>query len=352
MLAECSLTVDVGAFLFACGEAGRFQVNNNTSFSLIGVTAETINFQHSNCFNAVEENNNFLFVGGFLQSYDGVNVSEQNFHFFPEDVLGIDNYGGGFMSKGQYQYQVTYEWTDNYGQTNYSSPSLPIVVNTGAIDDSVELTGPMLRVTAKQNPRTPVTINFYRGIVNNADVYYKVGSMVNDPTQNSFTFTDTASDIAIAANMPLYTSSQLPNSGPPSCSLISYYQNRVILGGLEDTNTLWYSQNIFDFSTFNAVAPEFSNMLTIGVDAWHGDITALGWMDDKLLIFKDQTLYTMTGDGPTASGTGNQFPAPNSLLSTVGSTNQNSLVVTQNGVFFKSSKGIYLVDRGLQTPIY
>ena len=359
MLAECSPAAKAGNFLFACGKAGRFQVNNNVSYSLIGVSAETINFNHSNSFNAGTFNNNFLFVGGFLQSYDGVNCSEQNFHFFPEGVLVAAltpdalqeveialGFGGG-LSAGFYQYQVTYEWTDNYGQTNYSSPSLPVSLTTNN-GDAVQLTLPTLRVTAKENSRTPVTINIYRTQANEP-VFYKVGTVVNDPTVNILLFVDSQTDFAIASNMPIYTSSQVANSAPPSCSLITYFQNRVMLSGLEDPNVIWFSQNVFDFSQWNAVAPAFSNLLTVGVDAWHGDITALGWMDDKLLIFKDQTIYTMNGDGPNASGGGNEFPSPNSLLSTVGSTNQNSLVVTQNGVFFKSSKGIYLVDRGLQT---
>ena len=123
MLAECEETADPSSFLFACGQAGRFQVNNNVAFTLIGVSAETINFKHYNSFNAGTFNNNFLFVGGFLQSYDGVNVSEQNFHFFPEGVLGAPIGSGGLLSAGQYQYKVTYEWTDNYGQTNYSAPN-------------------------------------------------------------------------------------------------------------------------------------------------------------------------------------------------------------------------------------
>ena len=352
MLAECSPTAATGSFLFACGKAGRFQVNNNVSFSLIGVSSETINFAHNNSFNAGTFNNNFLFVGGFLQSYDGVNCSEQNFHFFPEGVQGtaFNISGSGGLSIGIYQYQVTYEWTDNYGQTNYSAPSLPINVVVLDANDSAQITVPTLRVTAKENTRTPVTINIYRTQVNEP-VFYKVGSVVNNTTVNTLVFVDTQSDLQIGSNMPLYTSSQVANSAPPSCSLITYFQNRVMLSGLEDPNVIWFSQNVFDFSQFNSIAPSFSNLLTIGVDAWHGDITALGWMDEKLLIFKDQTIYTMGGDGPNASGGGNEFPSPSSILSTVGSTNQNSLVVTYNGVFFKSSKGVYMIDRGLN-PTY
>ena len=349
ILSECMQSGLPGSFLLACGQKGRFQVDNNVSFSFIGVSSENINFEHNNSFNAGVFNNNLLFVGGFLQSYDGVSVSEQNFHFYPENCTATQAGTAGSLSTGFYQYQVTYEWTDNYGQTQYSAPS-PAVSVTVEAGYSVNVVAPTLRVTEKQNPRSPVVVTFYRTQAN-LPIFYKIGSVNNDMTVDTITINDVLSDVAIGANLPLYTQQQVANGAPPSCSLITYYQNRIMVSGLEDTNTIWFSQKVFDFSEYNAVAPEFSPLLTIGVDAWKGDITALGWMDDKLLIFKDQTIYTMNGDGPTASGTGNPFPSATSLLTTVGSTNQNSLVVTYNGVFFKSSKGIYMVDRGLN-PTY
>lgn len=341
-----------GVFLWANLTKGAFISEDNTSFSLLGVSASTIDFTDVNKFNAVTFSNNLLVVGGILQSYDGVSMVEQNFHIFPEEFSAMPVGSGGALSAGQYQYVVVYAWTDRFGQIQLSTPSPPVTVTTVA-NDSVGLAILTLRLSAK----TGITIRIYRTQVNGVvfqETTSELAPLLNDPTVDLVTFTDLNADVDIAANQVLYTTGGvLPNAAPPSCSMVSLYQDRVILGGLEDRNLLWYSKNQGNVTSFNTIPAEFSASLTIGVSQVGGPITALGLMDANLIIFKRGAIFILTGDGPNDAGGGSSFSDPQLVSSTVGCDNPNSIVLTGAGLMFQSpTKGIWMLGRGLGEPQY
>lgn len=353
-----------GVFLWSNLIKGRFLSEDNTSFSLLGVNSTISDFTNINKFNSVTFSDNLLFVGGILQNYDGVSVNEQNFHLFPEDIrLNKIIPNAGALSAGQYQYQVVYAWTDKFGQIQYSSPS-PTLTVTVPINAAVELIIPTLRLTAK----TGVVIQVYRTQVNET-IFFDVtslltppdpitgiggGGILNDPNARAVTFTDVAADISIRSNQTIYTTGGvLPNISPPSCSMISLFNDRVILGGLEDPNLLWFSKNKINNSNFNTIPVEFSLSLTIGVNDKGGPITALGLMDQNLIIFKRSAIFIMTGEGPNDAGGGNNFPDPQVITQSVGCINPNSIVLTGQGLMFQTpDKGIWLLDRSLGPPQY
>jgi hypothetical protein len=72
-------------------------------------------------------------------------------------------------------------------------------------------------------------------------------------------------------------------------------------------------------------------------------------MDDKLILFKKDAIYYLTGNGPDNTGANNDFSEPVFITSTVGSENQRSIVFIPNGLMFESDKGIWLLGRDLST---
>jgi hypothetical protein len=68
-----------------------------------------------------------------------------------------------------------------------------------------------------------------------------------------------------------------------------------------------------------------------------------------LIIFKENAIYYTTGIGPDNAGQNGQFADPIFVTTTVGCTNQQSIVLTPKGIMFQSNKGIWLLDRQLQT---
>ena len=368
MVAECQ-QIDSGIFQWANLTKGKFISEDQITFSLLGVQSTINDFSNINKFNSTTFSNTLLFVGGILQSYDGVSVSEQNFHIYPEGVVASQAGGGSLTVGAQYQYQVVYSWTDKNGQISYSTPSPTITVQLTGGNNSVVLTIPTLRLTAKQG----TVIQIYRTLANgNASpnpVFYVTTSLLTppDPTSglggggilnntavDTIGFTDVASDADISANQPIYTQGGiLPNTSPPSCSMISLFQDRVIIGGLEDPNSLWFSKIKNNNSSFNTVPVEFSPDNVISINQVGGPITALGLMDQNLIIFKNNAVFILAGSGPNNAGGGNSYPDAQLITQQVGCNNPNSVLLFGQGIVFQSpDKGIWLIDRNLSPPTY
>jgi hypothetical protein len=347
MLSECSLA-DTGTWLWANLTKGKIITEANTLFALLGVSSTRFDFAHPNRFLAATSARQLLFVGGILQSYDGSAAVEHGFHLDPEHFTASASGSDGSLSTGSYQYVIVWEWTDNHGQIHRSGTSKPVTVSVTATNH-VTLTISTLRLTAKSN----VAVAIYRTAVNDV-TFHRItsqlgsGSLLNDPTNDTVTFTDKLADADIAADELLYTTGGvLDNAAPPACSLISLYQGRVIVAGLEDPNLLWYSKNRFDNTNFNTIPVEFSASLTLGCDPRGGAITALGLMDDKLIIFKRSAIFVLSGDGPNDTGDGQTFPDPQYVTTDVGCSNPNSVVSTPDGLMFQTDKGIYQLDRSM-----
>ena len=351
MLSEV-VEISPGVFKWANLIKGRFISEDNVSFSLLGVNSTKVDFTNVNKFNSVTFSNNLLFVGGILQSYDGVLVTEQNFHLFPENISSTIIPGAGALSAGQYQYSFVYSWMDKFGQIQYSGVSNTLTVTTPA-NAAVKLTIPTLRLTTKPN----VIIKIYRTQVNQTtfqEVTSELAPLSNNTNVDYVVFTDTAADINIAGNQTIYTTGGiLPNSATPSCSMIVLYQDRVMVSGLDDPNLIWFSKNRVNNSNFNTIPAEFSADLTISITQAGGPITALAVMDQNLIIFKESAIYVLSGDGPNDEGGGDNFPDPQLVTKTVGCINPNSIVFTDAGIMFQTpNKGIWLLDRSLGPPNY
>ena len=347
-----TVQIEPGVFLWANLTQNKLISEDLVTFSLTGVNSTIIDYTNPNKFNSVTFSNNLLYVGGLLQSYDGVQVVEQNFNVYPEDIYYQVIPGTGALSAGQYQYQVVYAWNDKFGQTQYSTPSPSIIITTPA-NASVVLNLPTLRLTAKEN----VIIQVYRTQVNGSVPQLVTSNLVpllNDPTVNTIVFNDGLADAEITNNSPIYTTGGfLPNAAPPSCSMITLYNNRVIIGGLEDPNLLWYSKNKVDNSNANTIPVEFTAFNTIAVNQLGGPITGLGLMDGNLIIFKKTAIFIMNGDGTNDQGGGNPFPDPQLISQSVGCENQSSIILTTTGIMFQSpNKGIWMLPRSLGEPVY
>jgi hypothetical protein len=351
LLPECS-QVSPGVFQYANLVKGDPITQAGQLFQLLGVNATTLDFEDTNRFLSTELNQNLYTVGAIVQSYDGASYYEHGTHLYPENITASIHTSGGTILPGNYQYAVTYEWTDNNGNVQYSSPSVAFAVvipSDGYSTHSVSLTCPTLALTKKPGIR----VVFYR-TTDTGSLLFRVSSatapVYNDPTVDTVSFLDTQGDGYIQANGLMYTqpftqgvNPILPNVAPPSCTLIANYANRVWLGGLEDRNTLWFSKQ-----RIAGIPVEFSDVLTLQVDGHGGPITALGVLNNALIIFKQSSIFSLTGVGPDNTGSlPNDFnyPGPVNIISDVGCSEPNSIVYTPGGLMFKSAKGIYLLDQ-------
>lgn len=335
-------------YIFSHQEKTSLETDSGELFTRSGIYASELDFSSENKFQNAELGQLHI-VGGILQSYDGVSVTEHNFNLYPEGITFSTASTGGSMSDGTYSYQVCYEWTDNLGQIHRSSPSLPlqVILSAGTATQAVQLTVPSLRLTEKKDNRAPVRVVVYR-TESNGNLYYRVSSIssptLNFTTVDTISFTDILDDPDIISNDTIYTTGGvLENTAPPSCSLIATYKNRAIVSGLPDRLEFWYSKQ-----RVKGVPVNFSQFLSKRVDAFGGDITAVAVLDSNFLIFKKQAIFLFAGDGPNDLGGGVDYGDPQLITTDAGCETPNSIVITPNGIMFKSTKGIYIITRGLE----
>lgn len=332
-----------GLYEIASTRKGQLVTSGGVTLAVPGVVLTRLQF--GDAPQAVEAGGNLIFSGACVQSYDGVNIVEHGFLLFPEGASKTVTAAAGSLSAGTYSYRFLYEWTDAQGQIHRSAVSLSLPV-TAVANDRVNLTIPTLRLTAKSGVRIVV----YRTIANGT-TYYRVTSvtspLMNDKTVSTVSYQDGAADSTITSNELLYTDGtagqDLENDGPPACSFMATHRGRVWLGGLVDRNSLAYSKTWVDGEPVS-----FTEFFRMQVDPRGGDITALGSMDEKLIIFKERAIFAVAGDGPTNTGAQSDYGDPILITSDAGCISAASVVSTSAGLMFQSAKGFYLLDRSQQ----
>jgi hypothetical protein len=174
---------------------------------------------------------------------------------------------------------------------------------------------------------------------------------LNVPTSDSVAYTDTLADSSILGNDLIYTTGGVvENIQAPACSSITLYKSRLLLIDAENPDLIWYSKQVIQNTPV-----ETSDLFTIylapttGSQGSTGPLKCLSAMDDKVIGFKKDAIYYFTGSGPDNTGANNDFSDPIFITSTVGCENQNSIVFMPQGIMFQSGKGIWLLNRNLET---
>ena len=321
-------------------------------YSQIGLNLASFDMNNT-INNSVEIGNNLNFPGGFLLSYDGYSATENGFFLWPESLEATTTTAGsGLITAQQYFYIATYEWADNQGNIFRSAPSVPLEISTTSAHSTNTIYVPTLRLTYKL--ANPAKIVLYRWSVAQ-QTYYQVTSIsaptLNDTTVDYVTITDTLADSAIIGNNILYTTGGvLENISAPAPKVMTLFNNRMFMIDAEDPNLLWFSKQVIE-----STPVEMSDLLTLYVapsvsaSGSTGPLTALAPLDDKLILFKQNAIYYISGIGPDNTGANSQYSDPIFITSTVGCVNQQSIVFMPNGLMFQSDKGIWLLERGLNT---
>lgn len=306
-------------------------------------------------------NPTYIPAGTIITAINNLNltISNNTIHAGSGDTVvihgNIASKPDGATNTNAYFYQFTYEWTDNQGNAFRSAPSIPVPVTTtsGTNLGLISLNIPMLRLTYKI--ASPVKIVIYRWSIAQP-IYYQITSItspiLNDTTIDSvINYPDVLSDAQILGNNILYTTGGVVEDvNAPASNIMTLFDNRLWLVDAEDPNLLWFSKEVIE-----STPVEMSDLFTFYVapttaaQGPTGPITAANPMDDKLCLFKRNSILYINGTGPDNTGANNQYSQPIFITSTVGCTNQQSIVFIPNGLMFQSDKGIWLLGRDLST---
>lgn len=234
---------------------------------------------------------------------------------------------------------------------NATSGSATATTVTPTTLSSVNVFAPTLRQTYKT--KNKVRIVEYRWSAAQQN-YYQTTSVsspvLNDPTADSVTINDTNGDSQILGNALIYTTGGVVEdiAAPPAIAM-TLFDDRFWQINAED-GLLGFSKQVIPNTPV-----EMSDLLTyfvaptIGATGSTGLPTCIFPMDDKMIVFKKNAIYYFNGTGPDNTGANSQYSQPIFITSTVGCSNQASIVFTPSGLMFQSQNGIWLLTRDLRT---
>lgn len=296
------------------------------------------------------EGNGVTYIGNSCPyEYDGDTLHEQGFLYFPEVIgaVGVTS-GGSWASTGTVTIYVLYEWTDANGNVHQSAPSLPYNVTIAATTHSFTPYAPQYPFSARKQGVKAVLYRTAR----NGNIPYRIqskdaqssssGVITFDAVTGSETLFFSLGQSAYAAEEVLYTyNGSLPNVSPDPHYICGTYQSRYfyIPDHASDT-TIRFGHKYVD-----GRGTETSNLLEISMQSDNGDGTAVGSLDEKQIIFKNDRCYAISGEGPGRTGAQNPFASPRIISSAVGCIDPRTVVLIPDGLMFLSRQGIYLLGR-------
>lgn len=294
------------------------------------------------------------FSGGSLFELNGT-AEETGFSNAPV-IIGFALAGGGGIANGTYIYRAVYEWLDNQGRRHRSAPSDPITVANGANTQVILAITTMIADAHTLNASGTsagrgTVVHVYRTL-NGQSTFHRVTPDTGAPQASvlggtaTVNFNDIYSDANIAANEFIYTDGGVqPNTLCPPHTFMTVCQGRVWVAGQLDGSVLTASKLLVEGepTQFSDLAP-FSVFLPT-------ECTGVASIDGTVVAFSEDRIYFVTGDGPDDQGVGS-FSPPTELPTDVGCVDWRSVVETSLGVFFLSKRGIYLLPRGFNTPLF
>ncbi len=342
----CSIAATAsGEFSIATTQVQRLEIQANINVSSIGVARIKMTPNTTVSPTRAQLELGTFISGGNITEFDGFGVAEHGFPLFPEGIGSTVVNPGGTITPGTHQIVAIYEWIDAAGRRHQSAPSLPFSVTTVA-NDKITLKIPTLLVSQKTGVDIVVFMTQANGLTFNR-LFSIPGALPNITTTNIATYDVISADAVFAGNELLYTQpnqtgTTLPNMAPPPNAALALHQNRIFIDVADRKNAYRYSQQVVP-----TVGLQWNDALGGTVDSNGGDIVGFSPLDEKVLIFCERKIFVIYGTGPNAAGGFNNYSEPQEVPSDVGCSDTHSILRMPEGVIFKSTKGWYMVGRGL-----
>lgn len=286
-----------------------------------------------------------VFGGGIVRAFDGYQTTEVGWLGTPPQPVKATPGSSGSMAAGIYQYLFTYQWVDVKGNVYQSATSIPLNVTVGATGNvifSLEEYGVTTRNPYNGYSNVRGRLNIFRTRVNGT-VFYKLTQLellinsglvisVNDATADSG-----------LSDEPVYTTGNiLDDQAPPASSSLGVFKGSVMLRPDEDKTKLWKSKTVAPNTGLS-----FNNNLIIDFGSIGGNIIAHEEMDEKYIVFKENAIYYIYGDGPDDAGQGS-YSLPILLVKNTGCIDARTVVKTDSGIIFKADEGFWILTRNME----
>lgn len=282
---------------------------------------------------------------------------------FPEGIFASTPTGtaGDWSSEGSTgttQIRATYEYIDPSGTVHRSSPSTAISVSIDDYQKTFTVSVPTPSISANDlltanstatAEYTKMLVCFYRTLLN-GDKLFKVGQVGPNSLNAAYvTFTITGKEsIAVTSGsvsypvaQALYTETESENIQMFPHRISCAFQDRYAYVDRDnETNSIYYTK-----PPLPGYAPESNEFYKISVPSSGGAITAMRELDEKLIVFKSESIYSCHGDALNEALGGAGMSRPRQIASGVGCIAHASAVRIPNGVCFLSHSGFQLLGR-------
>jgi hypothetical protein len=298
--------------------------------------------------------------GGLPTLWDGSVAVEWGFAHGPKVFSSaIANFANS-IGAGSYSWAAGYEWIDANGGVMHSPVTVLLAAQTLTANQRATFVVNPAQLTHKPDKwgyagvdsRSYVVL--YRTEANSTGPFYRL-TAIEVPSTNLNAVGQIESAVSIidaypdtggargplATFPPLYITGDVLEADPvPGCSMVTTWQQRFVLAGTDD-DSVWFSTENED-----GEVPYFSIGLRLAPFE-NGRITGIAVLDEKLVLFKETGIYTLSGQLPNKQGIG-FIPTPVQVSTDAGCIDPQSVVAFPQGVMFRSARGIYVLDRSLQ----
>jgi hypothetical protein len=327
------------------------------------ITAERWNVE---AHQTVSINNKLYISGGLLLEYDGNELYENGFIMDPWCGWRVSppgaTFGGVPASTAVMGAAVVYEWADRQGIVHRSQPSpAESVTGDGTTRYTLRVANLPLTWRAEKNSTCYISIftTAYNGVryLRQADystdrvVYgYKNGNSWGLDWTNDRDFphgllqTPPSEPPAYQEQIysPPQANGELPNFPVyGGCTHIAHHNNRLWAASAERPSILFYSKEIQAAAPISFYPPGFQIELP-------GDIKGLASFNGVLIVFLEDSIYYINGEGPDFRGLAGTFSTPQLLTRMAGCTTWRSIIEYPDGLMFKSKSGLKIITKKLE----
>ncbi len=286
-----------------------------------------------------------LFVSpGSVKSTASDKMHEAGFYYKPGLNLA-EAAAGSMETDGVYKYQACWEWEDAFGNLHRSEPSATETVTLTGSNTGVTVTADSYSMSVKGWINGGLNLVIYR-TQDAGNIFNRVATISNPDLDGSVVATaiishhDKVSDANAATGSFLYTEGgEVANVAPPPARYIASHRNRIF--AITEDNRIWFSKEYQ-----NKVGLGWTEEFQIPIDGLdHDKPTALCNAGSDLIIFRERSTWSISGEGPSKLGVG-EFYKPRQISATIGALKSTPTLYTDDGIYFQNIRGIFRFSEG------
>lgn len=174
-------------------------------------------------------------------------------------------------------------------------------------------------------------VNLYRTVDGGAgDVIYLLGTFPNDPN-NDISYSDNTTDANLAANFLRVEPPIIDPNPPPKVAYLANYGNQIIYAGdPTDLDVVYFSE-----PNIPEAVDQVENSFIVPSN--NDNISGLGTPEGYLVVFKDHSIYSVSGDLSTSKYT----IRPVASGSNIGCISHHSIQTVGTMTYFLHTNGVY-----------